>query len=267
MSQQSVTDEPLFTINHILSVRPQKLSNMTILSPSVIWIRAGYKKLLNHQRSQALDEQSLLLVRSHERLTFENQPGQSAFRSCQICFHHYPDAGLLAYSQTQSTGERAIFKLTPDLRQALEVLSVLDYRLMTHAVQRHWLDGFYQLLAERGMLHHLFGPTGKSLREKLSDYFTPAPGKSYKLDYVCTELGMSRSTLIRRLHQENTSFREVLHDVRMNHAIDLIQQGQHHAPEVALACGYQSPQRFRQRFKAQFDVSFRQYVKTLSVTP
>ncbi|SHO56502.1 HTH-type transcriptional regulator AppY [Vibrio quintilis] len=261
-----MTEAPLFRINHILSVRPQKLSNMTILSPSVIWVRAGYKRLLGHQKPLALDEQSLLLVRSHERLTFENQPRQAVFRSCQVCFHHYPAAEMLAYSQSISSSEQVLFKLTQDLRQALEILCRLDHRLMSHAVQRYWLDGFYQLLAEKGMLHHLFDPVGKSLQETLSEHLSATPEKSYRLDTVCLDLGMSRSTLIRRLHRENTSFREVLHQVRMNHAIILLQQGGYDLPDIALACGYLSTQRFCQRFREQFGVTFRQYEKTLTVS-
>ena len=63
------------------------------------------------------------------------------------------------------------------------------------------------------------------------------------------------------------SFRQLLAQVRMSHALTLLQQGL--SPlEAALACGYDSPSRFAARFKQEFGLTPHQYLRTCpSTTP
>ncbi|CAH7262097.1 hypothetical protein VCHA54P499_30147 [Vibrio chagasii] len=50
--------------------------------------------------------------------------------------------------------------------------------------------------------------------------------------------------MIRKLKREGTQFREVLTEVRLAHALYLIQRGYRNVAQLALACGYQSEERF-----------------------
>lgn len=72
---------------------------------------------------------------------------------------------------------------------------------------------------------------------------------------------MSRASLVRKLAAEGRSFRQVLTQVRLGHALSLLQQGL--TPlQTALACGYDSPGRFAARFKEEFGLTPHQYLRT-----
>jgi AraC-like DNA-binding protein len=128
---------------------------------------------------------------------------------------------------------------------------------------RHWLNGFYQQLAEAGKLHLIFEGHAVSFEQKITELLQQAPWQDYQLDQVAAHFSMSRATLIRRLKEENTQFRTLLTRVRMNHAISLMQQGYRQQIDIAVRCGYQSQERFSQRFYKSFGITPSQYIKTL----
>ncbi|MDC0611067.1 helix-turn-helix transcriptional regulator [Vibrio sp.] len=253
----------LIKFNYISGSRPHKLTNVAILSPCIIWVRAGYKRLLSDQDIDNVDTQNLLFIRSGERLTFENQPSDIPFRSCQISFHHSPDQSLLALSIDNDIQHSRIVPLSHNLLSMLEIIKNMSEIELSETVQRCWLDGFYHYLAEHGLLHKLFSYTYLSLTEKLSEHFAQSPADDFSIEKDSQQLGMSRSTLIRHLRQENTSYREVLLNVRMNHAIGLLQAGNRDTNVIALECGYLSEQRFLQRFRERFGLSAKEYMATI----
>ena len=72
--------------------------------------------------------------------------------------------------------------------------------------------------------------------------------------------------LVRKLAAEGRSFRQVLTQVRLGHALTLLQQG-FNPLQTALACGYDSPGRFAARFKEEFGLTPYQYLRTCPGSP
>jgi AraC-like DNA-binding protein len=72
---------------------------------------------------------------------------------------------------------------------------------------------------------------------------------------VAAALAMSEATLRRKLRSEGTSFAEELLEVRMSHALQLLQAVDGSIETIAATVGYASPSRFAERFKERFDVS------------
>ena len=71
---------------------------------------------------------------------------------------------------------------------------------------------------------------------------------------------MSRASLVRKLAAEGAAF-QVLTQVRLGHALTLLQQGL--TPlQTALACGWRLPGRFAARFKEEFWPDPHQYLRT-----
>ncbi|WP_236942666.1 helix-turn-helix transcriptional regulator [Ewingella americana] len=66
---------------------------------------------------------------------------------------------------------------------------------------------------------------------------------------------MSEATLRRRLVEEQTSFRTLLQDIRMHHAMTLLQTTRWSLSQIADACGYRASSRFSLRFKQRFGCS------------
>lgn len=252
-----------FRVDTFASRQRQRLRNVAVIAPCLVWIRQGYKQLIWRQQRLALDGQSLLLSPRGQSLTFDNLPYAGHFESRVISLISPPDEQLLALSEQNATAEGPRLELTDDLVHVLQLLCKLDCDRVGETVQKHWLAGLYQLLAERGALHWLFPASTQSLSQQLGFYLAQDPAYPHTLESICQQFGLSRATLMRRLSGEGTSFRQLLNDVRMNNALGLMQQGEQELTRLALACGYQSPSRFSKRFEAQFGLSPKAYMGTL----
>lgn len=146
---------------------------------------------------------------------------------------------------------------------ALELLLTMQGQDLSPQVQSYYLNGFYQQLMEAGSLGKLFPGDSQSLRQRLSRYLAQSPGAEHHIEQVCQLFSMSKSTLTRHLTLEDTSFREVLAEVRMLHGLSLMQKQTYRQVDLALLCGYQSESRFSQRFAKQFGITPKHYMSTV----
>ena len=242
----------------------QVLRNVKIHSPSVIQITSGSKRLYWRESSVVLTSEVLLLCEASSALTFENMPHKGRFFSRMFSFFCTPEPDMLQLSAARSAGEKnPTHRLDSALSETLNALFALAQHPISADVQRHWLMGFYQQLAEQGALHRLFPQHQTSFSQKLSHYLARSPSDEHTLEGVAEQFAMSRATLIRKLKQEGTQYRDVLVDVRLNFALELMQKGHDNVAIVAQSCGYQSEGRFSQRFKSRFGLTPKDYMKTV----
>lgn len=105
-------------------------------------------------------------------------------------------------------------------------------------------------LAERDFHFSLTGMAspGQQVRRLLST----DPSIAWSMERVAHETATSIPTLRRRLAAEGIVFRELVQDVRMQHALALLQNTDASVLNIALATGYASPSRFAARFRARF---------------
>ncbi|MBY7806261.1 AraC family transcriptional regulator [Vibrio fluvialis] len=242
----------------------QPLRNVRIHSPSLIQITAGSKRLFWQDETSELGATQILLCSSGMSLSFENMPHKGRFSSRMFSFFCTPPPAMLELS-LRNAEQGTSFMLFHDaaLRDTLNALYAFDRQTLSAETQQYWVLGLYQQLAERGVLHHLFATSQDSLTQKLSRYLSHSPSHDHLLDDVARHFAMSRATMIRKLRQEGVQYREVLAEVRLNHALRLMQEGHSNVALIASLCGYQSEGRFSQRFKDKFGISPKGYVKTL----
>ena len=232
----------------------QLLRNVLVSSPSIFWVQQGTKELDSHNIA---DEHHLLLVPARTRLNFANQPRQGEFVAQQISL--LAPAKRVTPELTVTTGFKPpLLKLTPLLRQ----LCLLSLQPQSSAMQQHLLAMWHQQLSELGALTYLYSAAQASVSEQLQHWFMQAPAADHQLELCAKNLAMSRATLIRRLAKEHTTFRQLLLDCRMNHALNLMQQGVS-VTLLSHACGYDSEVRFRRRFVSHFGMTPLSYFHTL----
>lgn len=242
--------------------KEQPLRNVPVLSPSIFWIKKGHKYLKWQDRWLRFSNNNWLLTPAHHRLTFVNSPEQHEFQSIQMSFLLPPDPQWLALNE-QNQNFYPEWNFDETAEYFWNTLIAMP-EFLPEETQQHLIQGFYQYLAQKGMLHCLFPQQNKSWKEKISEHLFIDPSYPHTIETVCQQFGMSKATLTRRLSHEETSFREVLTAVRMNHALGLLQDSPDcNQLELAMLCGYQSETRFSQRFQQQFGLSPRQYIRTL----
>ena len=76
---------------------------------------------------------------------------------------------------------------------------------------------------------------------------------------VCKRLATTESTLRRNLNREGTSFRALLHELRLATALTQLLQTTHPIYRIAYDCGYQSVSRFTSNFHKRFGLPPKQF--------
>ncbi|MCG9581892.1 helix-turn-helix transcriptional regulator [Vibrio tubiashii] len=257
-------------MNHVYQIatfraqHSQKLRNVTIHSPSIIQIISGSKRLFQSDGNIALTHSKLLLCSGSSRFSFENLPEKGAFLSRVFSFHQAPEESQILLSQENSVEQnRPWMENDKALEQTLDILFTLNLSPMSTETQRLWLAPLYQQLAERGALHLLFISHHTSFSEQLTRYLSLSPSKTHPLEEVAAHFAVSRATFIRRLKKEDVRYREVLSDVRLSHALSLMQYQSLSVLQLAYMCGYKSEQRFSQRFRSKFGLTPTEYMRTI----
>ncbi|MDQ2165990.1 helix-turn-helix transcriptional regulator [Vibrio anguillarum] len=255
-----------YQVTTFRAAQQQRLRNVRIHSPSLIQIQSGSKKLFHKEEAINLSSTSLLLCEASASLSFENLPEHGYFSSRLFSFTYRPTEAMLALSASHDRPVMwPVISTSPSLKSSLNALASFDLSLISQETQAYLLMVLYQQLAEQGVLHWLFESNSLPFEQKLRNYLAQLPEEEHPLERVATHFAMSRATLIRRLKQHGTRYREVLAEVRVNHALNLMQSGQRNIAILAQCCGYQSEQRFNQRFRSQFGLSPKAYLQTLGM--
>ncbi|QCR38095.1 AraC family transcriptional regulator [Nissabacter sp. SGAir0207] len=76
--------------------------------------------------------------------------------------------------------------------------------------------------------------------------------RSWAAADVAQHFAMSEATFRRRLQAEHTSFRQLVTEARMGHALTLLQVTDQTVSQIALGVGYENPSKFSARFRARF---------------
>jgi AraC-like DNA-binding protein len=115
------------------------------------------------------------------------------------------------------------------------------------------LAGYLDRLAEQ-----LLAPAdgGHSVRDQIRRLlWSELPDGVPPLETVARRLGMSTRTLQRRLHDDGTTFHQILVDFRRDAAPALLKDGRLAVSEVAFLLGYEDPSSFQRAFRHAFGMS------------
>jgi AraC-like DNA-binding protein len=118
------------------------------------------------------------------------------------------------------------------------------------SIATHRLQEVLLWLGERGF--RFPPPAPPSLGQQVRRLLSTDPSAAWSMERVAHETATSIPTLRRRLAAEGVAFRDLVQDVRMSHALALLQNTDTPVLHVAMAAGYASASRFSARFRARF---------------
>ncbi|WP_051303433.1 helix-turn-helix transcriptional regulator [Comamonas composti] len=201
---------------------------------------------------------SLLLVEAHACADLIKTPGGTEQRFRSIFLTLSP-ALLDAFRRGRAMGSESAqagppfqpIALDADLGSSLRhVLAGAGAPQVSDERLRYRAMDFLAALAERGFMFR--PPMSPGMAGRLRALISEAPGQHWTAQTAGKALAVSEATLRRRLADERARFEQVLMDVRMHHAMMLLQTTPWSVPEIAQACGYKSRARFAERFRARF---------------
>lgn len=238
---------------------PQHTPRFLFHDATVLLVAAGRLELDDGGNQIAVDAStSLLLVDPNTCADLLKKPGgvEQRFRSVFLTlstmlldtFHRVSPSGPTDKIRPASF-QQAL--LDDDLAATLRhVLESVDARLVSDERLQYRLMDLLAALAERG---HFFRQTAQhGTSRRLRTLIGEAPERHWTAHEAGRALAMSEATLRRRLSDDRVRFEDLLIDVRMHHAMMLVQTTSWSIPHIAQACGYKSRARFADRFRARF---------------
>lgn len=84
--------------------------------------------------------------------------------------------------------------------------------------------------------------------------------KKWRLNLIAEEFNISEITVRKRLDSENTSFNNLILDLRMNKALQLLHENEHQIHKISKLIGISTPSYFIKIFKEYFGVTPKQYM-------
>jgi AraC-like DNA-binding protein len=238
----------------------QKLKDVVIINPCIIWVLSGMKNISLGRYKYNLKNGDAILLGANSKLNFENIPINGLFFSKQIIFFKPPKVEF--FKQTVKNFEVYKYrhiKLDYQLKMTLDLLHQSDVILKNINTRHMWLDGLYLLLAEEYYLQVLFLSSEDSFNEKVYEVLEKMQPSDHKIENVCSILGVSKATLIRRLKKAGTQFKKIVRQVRMNKALFLMQKRELLLEDISFSCGYQSVELLVVYFKEEFGITPKEY--------
>ncbi len=239
--------------------QPQHTPRFLFHEAAVLLIAAGRLDLDDGVHRLAVDASpSLLLVEADTCADLMKTPGgtEQRFRSLFLAL---PATLLEAFHRVRPSVPQGQARSTPfrqmplddDLASSLRhVHDSIELRRVSDERLQYRLMDLLAALAERG---HVFRPAVQhGISGRLRTLIGEAPDRHWTAREAGRALAMSEATLRRRLAGECVRFDHLLLDVRMHHAMMLVQTTSWSIPLIAQACGYQSRARFAERFRARF---------------
>jgi len=187
-----------------------------------------------------------------ESLDLTNTPDDGgAYRALWISWSSELTEGI-ASASSSAMPVTLLPRLSAGFKRAYEAAfdSLRQVDTVPAAIAEHRLREVLLWLRECGVIFP--SVEDRRLGSQLRKLISVNPALDWSLEEVARRLHRSPTTLRRRLAEERISFREVLTDVRMSHALALLQNTDEPVLRVANAVGYESPSRFTARFRLRF---------------
>ncbi|MEP1793051.1 helix-turn-helix domain-containing protein [Parasphingorhabdus sp.] len=240
----------------------QRLTQMDMAAPMLMFPIVGQKTATVGDQVYHTSPGEMLLLPAAVRFDLANIPtvGENRFLGASLVFDAltidlfrkaYSDAaqGWPLASKWKINGSDEVYSLIADW---------LAHDRAYHvdiAQTRHRLAEILLILARQGVAGNLLQPRAQTVRDQLTQRLMTDLSRDWSASDLAAALAMSESTLRRRLREEQTGFRQLLEDARLNQGVERVISSDMPIGQIALECGYQSQSRFAERFRLRFSMS------------
>lgn len=243
------------TAAEITSRRLYKLHRVTLFTPALCRVNRGSKIIVQGVSQMLATPQQLIILPADIELEVINQPDNGLF--CSDLLSLTPD--LLADFKARYMSEPQPGRLTslcapatPDLVFMWQNVLQAVRSGLSAELQHHQAMGLLLALHQAGYAGPLLNERQQNLSGQVRQIIMLSPAQAWSVPRVAKMLFLGESTLRRRLHQEDQSFRQIVEEVRMAYALGQLQSTSLPIGEIAVNSGYQSGSRFTARFRQHY---------------
>lgn len=232
----------------------QHIRRVQILAPSICHVVQGHKVVYWQGQRFELSPDHLLIFPAGAVVDIENHPQQQWYKANIVSF---PLAFIQQYqlkhplAPVQVEGQRPSLTLGRDaaLSFSWDTLIRAIQQQLPPALQQHHAEGLLLAMQGNAQLQLLLTVNQQQLKYRLQQLFLQKCDYDWQLSDAAQRLYLGESTLRRKLAEEQTSFKQVLDEVRFAVALGMVQTTLLPISHIAERCGYQSASRFAVKFR------------------
>ncbi|MGH4496198.1 helix-turn-helix transcriptional regulator [Klebsiella pneumoniae] len=243
------------TAAEITTRRLCRLHRVRLFSPALCRVKRGSKVIVQGESRVLATPQQLIVLPADVELEVINQPENGLF--CSDLLSLTPE--LLTRFKTRYLSESPPGRLTSLCAPVTTELAFMWQSVLqavreglSVALQQHQTMGLLLALYEAGYAGPLLVERQQDLSAQVRQLIMLSPEQAWSVSRVAKMLFLGESTLRRRLQQESQSFRQIVEEVRMAHALGQLQTTSRPIGEIAQNSGYQSGSRFTARFRQHY---------------
>ena len=229
-------------------------TRMAIDKPTILYIQKGYKILRWRGQELTIYAGEMVLLSAGQTFDVLNNPDteNGYYQACWIALEQaIVDEFADLFGIANLVQE--LHKIQPDIAfqsQFEQAILALGNENLPELVLKLKL---FELLAWLKAEDLSFSPYEKqNLLRQVRKMIAANPAFHWTSEYIAEQLHLSETSLRRALRKAETTFRDVLTDVRMSRALTLLQITPWQIVRIANEVGYDSPSRFTVRFKQRF---------------
>jgi len=229
----------------------QHILNVPISKPVFILVLNGEKEL-GENAELVCQPGEFVFLSNTAGVNMRNIPKDKTYRALLIEFEQEDFEGLKHHMNQAPKYVTGVseYHLTNTLQQFVEWSAYAPEALWT--LRRREL---LQLMVHLGFEDVLSLFDNPGLSHKVTELIKSRLSDDISAEVLCHEIGMSESTLRRKLKTENTSIQTLKEQTKLGFGLHLLQTTQHAIGYISAECGYQSQSRFTERFKQQFGLT------------
>jgi AraC-like DNA-binding protein len=247
---------PLRDLGYISCARTLHIRHVPFYEPCLILVLSGRKVLFDGGRESSGEAGDLLAVPGPASFDLRNEPDAKSGRYRALIIPFKPDHlerltrshNLLHEVRQESVGVLAFSPeetLYASIRHYLTTVG--NARLLSHRLMEILL-----VLATRKPALLSFALQRKKWSQRVRAILAADVARAWEIADVCARLATAESTLRRHLKREDTSFRDLLYELRLTTALMQLLQTSLPVYRIAYDCGYQSVSRFTSNFHKRF---------------
>ncbi|MGA8884845.1 MAG: AraC family transcriptional regulator [Acinetobacter sp.] len=258
VAKNTLKNESQLPFSVYSSYKVQKITNVPILKPLLIFILSGTKQL---GKSDSIECQSgsFIFLSNSPRIDMRNIPLQDEYFAVLIDFDHddFSELPKMPLPSTKFFQGEINSLLSSALCQFMEMSTIAP----SHVMKRRKRE-ILEIIYHSGYTDVCNIVKSPNLSEKVQSLISKDFSCDWSVELIASNLFMSASTLRRKLKSEGNTIQDIRNRARLGYGLHLLQSTQLHIGNIAEQCGYQSQSRFTDQFKLLFGMTPREIRKT-----